>query len=190
MKRFSIYTICLLFVACYQPKKEIKLATTHFIYSAYRWYTQADTSMFYLAHYLEIDQNGHYRIMRHERYMDSARFFTGDIPDTARQAINAFIKKNSSAKDYLSIPEDSFIYDGFTYCFDYKKQDSADFHFQFIPPKSPDDINQLRKLLDNLIFVWAAKDTSHFELTDYSMLLSHRSVYTPTPEKVKPIIIK
>ena len=160
-------------------------------YSAYSWHLNSDTPTFYLAHYIDIDKNGHFVLMRHDTFMDTPKYFTGDIPDTLTKAINDVFATYNYNIDYSIKPEDSFIYDGFTYCIDYKKKDSLAKKIQFIPNKSPDRIKQIGLLLDKLIYTSTNIPTSKFDTDMYSKELANFSLQVsgPLPKLEKPNII-
>jgi hypothetical protein len=190
MKQLLILFCPLLLFACRQNRPTEKLITKDFKYSAYSWYLGSDTPNFYLAHYLDIDKNGHFSLMRHHTFLDSPNYFTGDLPNTLRRAINGVFSKDSFATDYLIKPEETFIYDGLTYCFDYKKGDSIGKKIQFVPNKSPEQIKQLSLMLDSLIYDFPLTKRSKFSTEEYSKQLSQFPLQTsrPFPKLEKPNI--
>lgn len=126
--------------------------------------------------------------MRHDTFMDTSKYFTGDIPDTLAKAINDALATDNYSMNYSIKPEDSFIYDGFTYCLDYKKKDSLAKKIQFIPNKSPEQIKHLGLLLDKLIYSLATDRTDKFSTDDYAKELSSFSLQAsgPLPRLEKP----
>ena len=66
----------------------------------------SDTPIFYLAHYLDIDKNGHYSLMRHDTFMDTPKYFAGDIPDSLIKSINEVLATGNYGTDYSIKPED------------------------------------------------------------------------------------
>ncbi len=167
--------------SCQQQSKKEKLVTDNFKYSAYLWHMSSDTPIFYLAHYLDIDKYGHYSLMRHDTFMDAPKYFAGSIPDSLIKSINEVLAKDNYATDYSIKPEDSFIYDGFTYCIDYKKKDSLSRKIQFIPNKSPDPIKKISLMLDKLIFAMTIDKTNKFDTDQYSKVLSNFSLHVSGP---------
>jgi len=123
--------------------------------------------------------------------MDTPKYFAGDIPDSLIKSINKVFGADNYGTDYSIKPEDSFIYDGFTYCIDYKKKDSIARKIQFIPNKSPDQIKKLALLLDMVIFTSTANKTNKFDTNQYSKELSNFSLQVsgPLPKLEKPNII-
>ena len=191
MKTHVIILLSLTFFSCQQKKMTETLVTDNFKYSAYTWCLISDPPTFYLAHYLDIDKNGHYSFMRHDTFMDTPKYFTGDIPDSVIKSINDFFYTEKCGTKYPTKPGDSFIYDGFTYCFDYKKKDSLDRKIQFIPNKSPEQIKKLALLLDKLIFASTTTKTNKFDTYHYSKELSTFALKEsgPLPKLEKPKII-
>jgi hypothetical protein len=123
--------------------------------------------------------------------MDTAKYFAGDIPDTLIKAINDVLATDNYNIDYSIKPEDNFIYDGFTYCIDYKKKDSLAKKIQFIPNKSPEQIKRLGLLLDKLIYSLTTERSDKFSTDNYAKELSNFSLQTsgPLPRLEKPNII-
>lgn len=186
-----LFILSLTIFACQQKSRTNILLTDDLKYSAYSWHVNSDTPTFYLAHYIDIDKNGHFVVMRHDTFMDTPKYFSGDISDTLAKAINDVLATDNYNTDYSIKPEDSFIYDGFTYCIDYKKKDSLAKKIQFIPNKCPDSIKQIALLLDKLIFASTNNTTSKFDTDPYSKELANFSlrVSGPLPKFEKPNII-
>jgi len=90
-------------------------------HSAYSWHLGSDTPVFHLTHYRDISNNSHYIFMRHDTFLDTPKYFTGNLPDSIIKVINKVFETDNYGTDYSIKPEDSFIFDGFTYCLDYKK---------------------------------------------------------------------
>ena len=186
-----LFIVCLTIFACQQKNRTNILLTDDLKYSAYSWHLNSDTPTFYLAHYIDIDNNGHFVLMRHDTFMDTPKYFTGDISDTLAKAINDVLATDNHNTDYSIKPEDSFIYDGFTYCIDYTMKDSLSKKIQFIPNKSPDRIKHLGLLLDTLIYSLATDSTDKFSTDEYAKELTNFSLQTssPLPRLEKPNII-
>ena len=191
MRVIIVIILSLSLLACQQKSRTETLVTENLKYSAYSWHLSSDTPLFYLAHYLDIDKNGHYSLMRHDTFMDIPKYFAGDIPDSLIKSINEVFATDNYSSDYSIKPEDSFIYDGFTYCIDYKKKDSLARKIQFIPNKSPDTINKIALLLNKLIFASTTNKTNKFDTEQYSKELSTFSLQVsgPLPKLEKPNFI-
>jgi hypothetical protein len=123
--------------------------------------------------------------------MDTPKYFTGDIPDSLIKSINEVFATANYGTDYSIKPEDSFIYDDFTYCIDYKKKDSLARKIQFIPNKSPAEIKKIALLLDKLIFASTTNKTDKFDIDKYTKELSTFSLQVsgPLPKLEKPNVI-
>lgn len=74
-KVYILLSLTLFF--CQQQSKKETLKTDTFKYPAYLWHMNSDTPIFYLAHYLDIDKNGHYSLMRRDTFMDAPKYFAG-----------------------------------------------------------------------------------------------------------------
>ena len=191
MKPFLAILLTLTIFGCKQKSQRNIFVTDDLKYSAYSWHLSSDTPIFYLAHYLDIDKNGHYFLMRHDTFMDTPKYFTGDIPDTLAQNINEVFATDNYNIDYSIKPEDSFIYDGFIYCLDYKKVDSTQKKIQFIPNKIPGRLKLLGLLLDKLIYASTKNTTKKFDTDQYSKELARFSLQVsgPLPKLEKPNVI-
>lgn len=183
-----LFIVSLAIFACQQKSRTGILVTDDLKYSAYSWRLNSDTPTFYLAHYINIDKKGHYFLMRHDTFMDTSKYFTGDIPDTLAKLINYVFSNDNYSIDYPIKPKGSFIYDGFTYCIDYTKKDSLAKKIQFIPNQSPEQIKHLGLLLDELIYSLTRDRTDKFSIDNYARELSTFSLQTsgPLPRLVKP----
>lgn len=187
MRPLLTFIFLLTISACRQKTQTPSLTTDDLKYSAYSWHCGADTIEFYLAHYLDIDKNGHFIAMRHDTFMDAPKYFTGDITDSLKNLINKTFIVDNFVKDYSWKPEDNFIYDGFTYCLDYKKIDSLEKKIQFIPEKSPEQIKRISQLLDTLIYSSASNKIDSFNTKEYAKELSlfNLQISGPLPKMVK-----
>ena len=72
------------FVSCKQSNPTKRLVTADLKDSAYYWHLkeQTDSFEFYLVHYIDIDKEGNYFLMRHDVWRDKPRYFKGLIDDT------------------------------------------------------------------------------------------------------------
>jgi hypothetical protein len=188
MRRVLILSFFFLITACRQNKQSSSLITEDLKYTAYGWHLGADSIEFYVAHYLDIDKDGHYILMRHDTFMDKPKYFTGVIPDTVRKQINATLSDTTLKKVYdFKIPN-SVIYDGFNYCFDYKNKNGVKNNIQFIPSQSPTEIKNLSTLLDTLIYSTSKTKTQAFNLDNYKNYLNKISLTHPPPRREPPKI--
>src|SRR5664279_2650598 len=102
MRLIIFIILALMLVTCKQSIPTKNLATVYLKYSAYYWHfnQQVDSFEFYLVHYIEIDKNGKYFLMRHENWMDRPKYFTGFINDTIRQLIDTTFYHDRFKTDY------------------------------------------------------------------------------------------
>ena len=163
MKILMLLILTLTIAACKQnnqPTKEMMMKTLK--YSAYYWHFNhnTDSSVFCLVHYIEIDSNGHYMISRDENCLESPKCFEGTINDKIRNLIDTTFYFDNYKTDYSWKWDDGTLYDGLTYCFDYKKVGSDRNRILFIPNKSPHKIKELGFLLDSLIYFTELKQST------------------------------
>ena len=178
------------FSACKQNTPLKKLVTTDFKYSAYYWHfnEQVDSFEFYLVHYIRIDEKGNFLLMRHDKCMGKPKYFSGLVNDTIRQYLDTTFYYDNFKTDYSWNINNPFIYDGFTYCVDYKKQDSEMKQIQFIPNNSPTSIKKLSLLLDTLISNASNVSRDTLDLKSYTKQLKQLYItvsgHPPKPSKV------
>ncbi|MBL7804910.1 MAG: hypothetical protein JNL02_14310 [Saprospiraceae bacterium] len=191
MKSLLFITFSLTLFSCTQrPTKA--LVIENFKYSAYSWHInqEVDTFEFYLAHHIDINKSGHFVLMRHDSFMDTPKYFEGDINDNLFKLIDSTFRSEDFNADYSWKVNDGFLYDGFTYCINYKKTDNNyRKKIQFIPNNSPQQIKTLITLLDNVIFQ-ATKASDSINLKDYSEQLKQLYIAESGPlpklEKLPP----
>ena len=152
---FSLIFISgLALLSCKQSTPTKKLVTKDLKYSAYYWHLNehTDSFEFYLVHYINIDKEGNYFLMRHDVWRDKPRYFKGSISNKIRECIDTTFLNDSFKIDYTYMTNPNFIYDGFTYCLDYSTQNRKRKEILFIPPNSPAEIKTISPLLDTLIY--------------------------------------
>jgi len=117
---FSIFL--LLLVSCNLPKPKHSLIINDLKYSGYYWHVNYSSheSEFYLDHYIDIDESGHFIIMRHDKWRGGPTFFSGEINDTIRRQIDSTFIDKKYNREYFP-PFGAIMYDGLTYCIDYKQ---------------------------------------------------------------------
>lgn len=196
MKPLFSIIIIFTFVGCIQNKADLNLVTKELKYSASYWHfnQQADSYEFYLVHYISIDQKGNFELMRHDEWLGTPHYFKGIIQDTTlRKLINAAFSKDNFKYDYTWKIEDG-IYDGYTYCFDYTKVKSNDNKIiQFIPNKSPAQIELLSLNLENLIYYSKGNKLDTLDLKNYTEKLEQLSILEHggrLPKPTKPALIE
>jgi hypothetical protein len=191
MRPFLFISLALTFTGCTRQKATDTLVTDNLKYSAYYWHLNQNTDsfQFYLAHYLDIDKNGNFKIMRHDEFMDKPKYFEGTLTDTIQKLIDTTFLYENYKTDYAWNVNDGTTYDGFTYCFDITKNDTNK-KVLFIPRNSPVQIKSLSALLDTIIYNRATKRSDDMNLKPYENVLSryHIAMFGQLPkiQKVPP----
>jgi hypothetical protein len=165
---FIIFILSL--VACGRHSPADKSLIKEFKYSAFLWHLSPDNDSFnfYLAHYIDVNKDGHFKLMRRDSFMSKPHFFEGILSDTLRRLIDTTFVKGSFKTDYNWNVNDGLVYDGFTYCMDVEKPDSINpKKVFFIPNKAPSEINQLATKLDTLIYNIKGKRVDTFNTNLY-----------------------
>lgn len=166
MRPLLFITLILTLFACGRQNPTGKSLTKRFKYSAFLWHLSPDNDSFnfYLAHYIDIDQDGHFELMRRDSFMSKPKFFKGILPDTIRKLIDTTFAKDSFKTDYKWNVNDGFVYDGFTYRMDVENPDSINLKkIFFIPNKAPSQINRIAIRLDTLIYDIKGKSVDTFD---------------------------
>ncbi len=188
MKPVLILSFLFLITACRQNTPTNSLITEDLKYTAYGWHLGADSIEFYVAHYLDIDKEGHYVLMRHDTFMDKPKYFAGIIPNTVFKQIKATLSDTTLKNVYDFKTPNSVIYDGFNYCIDYKSKNGFKKIIQFIPSQSPMQIQNLSTLLDTLIYSTSKTPTQAFNFDNYKNYLNKISLTHPPPRREPPKI--
>ncbi len=155
MKPLLFITIISTLVACGQNNSLDKLGIKKFRYAAFLWHKSPDNDNvnFYLAHYIDIDKDGHFKLMRRDSFMSTPQYFEGTLSNNLRKIIDTPFIKETYKTDYHWNINDNIAYNAFTYAIDFKKADTTQLkRIYFIPNKAPSEINQLASKLDSLIF--------------------------------------
>jgi hypothetical protein len=181
-----IFILSLALFSCKQSNPTKQLVTDDLKYSAYYWHLNehTDSFEFYLVHYINIDKEGNYFLMRHDVWRDKPRYFKGSINDTIRKCIDTTFLKDNFKTDYTYMTNPNFIYDGFTYCLDYKTQHEKRKEILFISPNSPNEIKTISTLLDTLIY------SNQSEIIDTLNLDLYTKQLKELAEKVAPPPLK
>jgi len=192
MKGLSLIFFSLAFVACNQGKMTKNLVIEDLKYSAYYMHfnEKVDSFEFYLVHYLEIDKNGKFVLMRHDNWMGKPKYFKGAINDTIRQHIDTIFYYDTFKTDYSYDVNKNGTYAGFTYCLDYQQENNFKKKIQFIPGNSPDQIKALITLLDTLVYDIATLQGDSLNLKNYTEQLEELYISKqgriPKPQKPPP----
>jgi len=172
--------------ACQQSKQTKLLVTEDLKYAAFTWRADTDSVEFCIVHYIDIDKNGQYVLMRYDTFMENQKCFAGVITDTLRELINTTLNDTIYQKIYDFKPSDSVLYCGYNYCIDYAKTKGHRNTIQFIPSRSPMHIRALAASLDTLIYSVAKNQIQPFNLNDYKEKLKRISMTEPLPKLKKP----
>ena len=85
----------------------------------------------------------------------------------------------------------NFVYDGFTYCFDYRAEHNKLKQIQFVPHNSPAKINILNTILDTLIYSIKSEISHTLDLRAYTKELNQLfENIEPPPKKLAPPPLK
>lgn len=193
MKLLLFIITLLILVACNDTKSSANpLLPTNLKYSAYCWYfkEKVDSFEFLLDHYIEIDKNGHFILMRQDGWRGKALYFSGHINDTIRKQIDIVFKNDDYKADYTWKVENNFFYDGFTYSLDYKNNNNERKLIQYIPNNSPKPINNLGRLLDTLIYKSAAQKSGTLNMDSYKNELKSLSQAMAPQPRIKRVKLK
>jgi hypothetical protein len=116
------------------------------------------------------------------------KYFKGSINDTIRKCIDSTFLKDSFKTDYTYMTNPNFIYDGFTYCLDYRTENRERKEILFIPPNSPAEISTISTLLDTLIYSTKNEILDTLDITLYTRQLKElaEKVAPPPPKMLPP----
>lgn len=196
MKLLPYIFYFLLFAACRHPQENKMFVTTDFKYSTYTWHINQDNYQweFYLANYLHVDSNGHFKLIKYNPdSLDNHFYFTGIINDSIRQIIDSMLIENKFLPEIKTdgLPDTPLIiYDGFTYLLDYKIINKTQAIIQYINSSSrtPENIIFLTSFLDTLINKTHSNKIDSFSIKSYIDTLKKISSYNlpPPPEPPPP----
>lgn len=159
-------------VACQQfkhPKKvqsNLTLFTEDFNYTTYSWYFPSGQWEFYVNHFLHIDKNGHFSLMLRDS-TSKPRFFKGTINDTIRNLINQTFSVDTFNNDYKSEALQNIAYSGYTFCFDYVKENESRKRIVFIQIRSPKLIETLSTKFDKILQYSKAQQVDTISIASY-----------------------
>lgn len=177
MKLLLFVLFVLLISTCKQPNQRHLPFTKDLKYSAYtlRLNYRQDSFVFYLHHYIDIDSNGRFLVMRHDDWASRSTYFTGFINDTMRQEIDStFLYKDYQPTYNRSEPG---IHDGLFRSIDFKMKGDSAMVIQF-DSYSPKQIISLANDLDTLIYSRLNTQIDSFTLVNYEQKLRK---YLPPP---------
>ena len=168
------------------------MVTQDLKYSGFYWHFNEQTKKreFYLDHYINIKKNGKYVLMRHDDWMSKPVYSNGFMDSSILSLIDKVFLKSKFKSDYTLDLEKLAIYDGLTYCFDYKIEGEKNKEIQFIPPYSPDQLKLLGSMLDTFISKAIKTKMDTIPLENYKDRLSEISFPNLPPMPLPPPPIK
>ena len=169
MRPLLFIALILFFATCRQKTSMQNLAIEKLKYSAFYWTynDSANSREFYLDHYIEIDKEGKYKLMRQDEWKSKPKYFNGVITHTLRMLMDSILFDKVYNSNYSINVDSPVMYHGLTYCFDYTNTSKK---ILFIPPYSPHQFKILGGILDT--FIMRANVTS----TDTLLLDYYKSV--------------
>ncbi len=186
----TIVVIAILYTGC--KNKENKEGI-QFQYSAYSFHFNEEKEImeFYLAYYFKISEDGNYKIFKHSTFMDIPKYFKGKFEIDDKENIDSLIININNSQPIIIPDTPLLVYDGFTYCLDYKIGNKATGKIQYINSRSrcPENIYTLTAKLDALILNTRKNETDSFSLGAYIDTLKKISSFYnfPHPLKAPPI---
>lgn len=145
----------LLFCSCGQKSNKQTLLLDYFTLTGYNWTFKDSTRSeyaLYLGEHVDINKNGDCKIMRHEVFKDSARYFQTTINDTLAVMLNDLFLNKKYKDEYNRPPDDStiFNYCGFSYLITYSSPKTGHHSIDFIEHDwTPSQILNLKKYIDS-----------------------------------------
>jgi hypothetical protein len=194
MRTFITIAFLIGILGCQQSKQPEKtyqspsLIVEDLKYTAYSWYYPSGQWEFYLNYFVVIDKSGHFNIMSRDSMMSKPKYYTGFISDTLRNLINNTFLIDTFKTDYKSAALQNIAYDGFTYCFDYKKENEDRKKFVFIQTRSPLLIQKLSVILDRLLSSTKAIEVDTIDIAHYIEGIKEFSSASlgPPPIEIRP----
>ena len=191
MRALLFIIIILTMISCNQESTPKGMETEELKYSAFNWQfnDMANKRELYLDHYINIKKNGTFVLMKHEELMDHPIYSNGIVDKSILNLIDTFFLNRKYKSDYVIDSERLAIYDGLTYCFDYKKEGAENKEILFIPTYSPTQLKFLGLLLDTLIAKSSETKMTPLNLRTYKERLSKISqpYLPPMPLPPPPI---
>ncbi|HUB60479.1 MAG TPA: hypothetical protein VL978_07255 [Puia sp.] len=180
IKKYSLGCLPLLVGSCANHNLNHPLTTGELTYSAFTWHYNSTKNTFeiYIADYLRIDSNGGFIGMRHDTFMDKAKYFSGLIDDPLRKRIDSVLSIGDYDRYFNFSGNAPGMYDGFIYSIDYRKRDSLRSLPFFIPRHSPPAIQYVQSALDSLIANAVPNSTDSFSFGGYKAKLEEKSIAT------------
>lgn len=161
MKNIFLVFVIVAFVACNNAsQQDATRLPGEFTYTAYNWKDSGDSLGISLLHYLQIAEDGNYRLIQRGDN-GNALYYFGFIGYDRVAKLSAFMADRSFKDQY----KDS-LNAGPTYMFDYSS--SAGRHkFRFAPSVAPEAIKYTQTMLDSVISGPGKKQSSFFNIDEY-----------------------
>ena len=152
------------------------LFTGKLTYSAFTWHfnPSKDTFELYIANYISIDSNGRFIGMRHDTFMDHAKYFSGYINDSLRKRVDSILSNSRDKRNFIFSAETARMYDGLTYGIEYRNRDSMGSFILFVPSLSPLGIQFVESALDSVVANAAANAIDSFSFAAYKTKLEEK----------------
>ena len=128
--------------------------------------------------------------MRHDDWMGKPIYSNGFIDSSILNLIDTIFLKSKYKPDYTFDIERLAIYDGLTYCLDYKIDGRQNKEIQFIPSNSPDHLTSLGSILDTIISKAIQTNLDTIFLETYKERLIEISLPNLPPLSSPPLPIK
>lgn len=161
MKNIFLVFVIMAFVACNNASQQNATRLPgEFIYTVYQWNDSGDSLGISLQHYLQIAEDGNYRLIQRDGN-GNALYYFGFIGYDRVARLSAFMA-DSSFKD----PYTDSLNAGPAYMFDYTG--SAGPHkYRFAPAVAPDAVKNTQAMLDSVIAGPGKKQSSFFNIDEY-----------------------
>jgi hypothetical protein len=179
MKTLLILFLLMALNSCRQPKKPFSLLTEDIKYTTYAWYHLTGLTgpyELYVDHYININKNGHFSMMRRDSLMSKPKYYTGFINDSIANQIQRTFKQDTFKTDYKTEATKNIAYDGLVYRLDYKLEKENRKKIKFIQSDSPTEIVKLSLLFDNLDTLTKVTEVDTISLNGY---LEELKKYSP-----------
>ena len=137
-----------------------------------------------------INNDGSFTVMLHDNSTSKPKYLKGIIGKSNQQLIATNLSAAAIKTDYTRGLDHGFIFDGFTYCFDIKKDNNENKLIQFIPHSIPTPTRLLSSLLDTLKYNSSRLSDDTMDLRNYAqqLRLLYLTLSPPPPKPPKSII--
>lgn len=160
-KIFLVLTIAAFLTACTnEEKKQSTRLPGEFKYTAYNWNESGDSLGISLLHYLQIAEDGNYRLI--QRNADgNAVYYYGFIGYDQVAELRKFMADSSLNSNYIDSTDN-----GTRYIFDYVNN-SGEHRVKFTSALAPESIKNTQVKFDSIINSPGKKTSSFFNIDNY-----------------------